>query len=238
MVSSAKEVLGEKAVAATNRSKVHPSWDIEDAKELAEKIGLRHILFDTGKLSNPDFVKNSPERCYHCKLDLLEELNEIRKDLGFEKILEGTNLSDFEDYRPGIRAVEEFGDIVASPLSQAGLSKEEIRELLEKRGLSVADKPSSPCLASRVPHGDDITEDRIDRIEKGENFLRSLGFQVVRLRDHGSVARIETDENKILKILDSRKEIVKELKRLGYKHISVDLEGYVTGSLNPTEKEG
>lgn len=237
LTAVAKEELGDKALAVTAKSSTYPSWDAEDAEKVVNEIGIEHIYLETDEFSNPDFTENTKRRCYHCKKELLENLNEIRKEKGYEKILEGTNLTDMDDYRPGTKAVEEFGDIVISPLSEANLTKKEIRELIEKRGLPTADKPSSPCLASRIPFGSPVNHEKVKRIEKAETFLRSRGFDIVRVRDHDGMARIEIDESRIPEILEMRDEISEKLKEIGYDHISLDLEGYRTGSLNPPESE-
>ncbi|MFP4005310.1 MAG: ATP-dependent sacrificial sulfur transferase LarE [Candidatus Hadarchaeia archaeon] len=237
LAAIAEELLGERALAVTAKSQTYPAWDNQDAERIADEIGINHIFLETKEFKNEKFVKNEKKRCYHCKKELLRRLNEIRKDKGFEKILEGTNFTDRDDYRPGIEAVEEFGDVVISPLLEAELTKEEIRELLRERNIPIAEKPSSPCLASRIPFGSRIDREKLERIESAEKFLRSRGFEVVRVRDHNGTARIEVDERKIPELMENRREISKRLKEIGYKHVSIDLEGYRTGSLNPPETE-
>ncbi|KXA91059.1 hypothetical protein AKJ57_02610 [candidate division MSBL1 archaeon SCGC-AAA259A05] len=233
VASIASEVLGDETVAVTAKSPVYPSWDEEDARKVSEETGIRHIFLDTQELEDENFVENPEDRCYYCKRGLLERLDEIRKKLGCEKILDGTNSSDFEDYRPGLRAVREFGGIVKSPLAEAQLKKEDVRKIAENRGLPNADKPSSPCLASRIPFGDRITSEKIERIESAEEYLRSLGFRIVRVRDHGKIARLEVAKKKIPNLLKRGGKIKERLKDLGYDYVSVDLKGYRTGSLNP-----
>lgn len=232
----ASEELGDKAVAVTAVSPTYPDWDSEDAEKVVRQIGIRRMKLNTGEFQNEDFVRNPEERCYYCKKELLEGLNEVRKELGFQKILEGTNRDDHEDYRPGIRAVEEFGDVVISPLYMVGMTKKETRKLAKRLDLPTAEKPSSPCLASRIPYRSKITEDKLERIEKSEKYLRSLGFETVRVRDYGDLARIELDWEKIPEAAERRGEIIKKLSDFGYKFVSLDLEGYRTGSLNPEEK--
>lgn len=229
----AKDELEDNAVAVTTISRTYPSWDIEDAESVVNKLGIRHLKPETEELENAEFSSNPEDRCYHCKRELLEKLDEIRRDLGFEKILEGTNRDDHEDYRPGIRAIDEFGERAVSPLSESDFAKEEVRALAKRLDVPTAGKPSSPCLASRVPYGDKITENKLNRIEKSEKYLRSLGFKTVRVRDHGNVARIELAGEKIRKAIERRGEIAKNLREFGYKFVSLDLDGYRTGSLNP-----
>lgn len=233
----ASEELGDKTVAVTAISPTYPEWDSKDADKVVREIGIKHVKLNTDEFQNEEFVRNPKERCYHCKRELLQELDKVRKELGFRKILEGTNWDDHDDYRPGIRAIEEFGDTVVSPLYEVGVTKKETRKLAEKLGVPTAEKPSSPCLASRVPYGSKITKEKLGRIEKSEKYLRSLGFETVRVRDHGNLARIELDQGKIPEATDRSEEIAKNLKRFGYKFVSLDLEGYRMGSLNPEEKE-
>lgn len=233
VASVASEVLGDETVAVTARSPIYPPWDAEDAEKVSEETGIRHIFLDSQEFEDENFLENPPDRCYYCKKGLLENLDEIRKRLGYEKILDGTNSSDFGDYRPGLRALREFGDVVQSPLAEAKLNKNDVRKIAKKRGLPIGDKPSSPCLASRIPFGESITPEKIERIEKAEKYLRSLGFRVVRVRDHGGIARLEVNRERIPELLKHGEQITEKLKDLGYDYVSVDLEGYRTGSLNP-----
>lgn len=230
------EELGDKAVAVTATSPTYPEWDLKDADKVVKELGIRHKKLNTDEFQNEDFVRNPKERCYYCKKELLRKLDEIRKELGFQKIVEGTNLDDHRDYRPGLKAIEEFGETVGSPLYEAGMTKEETRKLAKKLGIPTAEKPSSPCLASRIPYGNKITEEKLGRIEKSEKYLRALGFETVRVRGHGNLARLELAQEKIPEAIDRKEEIAKNLKEFGYKFVSVDLEGYRTGSLNPEEK--
>lgn len=232
----AGEELKDNAVAVTATSPIFPERDREDAQKVADEIGIKHIKMESSKLENERFVSNPTQRCYYCKKGILKELDEIREDLGFKRIVDGTNKEDHEDYRPGIQALDEFGDRVISPLSETGFTKKDVRLLADKLSIPTADKPSSACLASRIPFGERITEKKLGRIEKSERFLRELGFEIVRVRDHGRVARIELDESEIPEAIGLRDEINEQLQKFGYKHVSIDLEGYRMGSLNP-EKE-
>lgn len=233
VASVAEEVLNEKAVAVTARSHTYPSWDAKDAKKVGKEIGIRHIFIETEEFDNENFVSNPPDRCYYCKTELLENIDKIRREINFKRILDGTNKDDLKDYRPGLRAIEEFGEVVKSPLSEVELTKAETRKLAKKRGLSVSEKPSSPCLASRIPYGTTIRKEKVKRIEEAEKYLHSLSFKTVRVRDHKGIARIEVDEKKIPKLVDLKDKITKHLKNLDYDYVSLDLEGYRTGSLNP-----
>ncbi|MCK4405624.1 MAG: ATP-dependent sacrificial sulfur transferase LarE [Hadesarchaea archaeon] len=226
----AHEVLGERAVAGTAISQTYPPGEIEWAKKAAEHIGIKHITIITNELEDPNFAANPPERCYYCKGELLRKLDGVRRELGFEKIFDGTNFNDFSDYRPGLRALREFG--VVSPLAEAGLTKEEVRELAVNYSLPNADKPANPCLASRVPFGQDISLQKLERIAKGEEFIRSLGFRVVRVRDHGELARVEVSKEELPRAQELENEIVEALKGFGYESAEVDPRGYRAGGAN------
>jgi len=226
----AHEVLGERTVAATAISQTYPPGEVEWAKKATRHIGIKHMTIVTNELEDPNFAANPPERCYYCKSELLRKLDGVRKDLGVEKIFDGTNFDDFSDYRPGIRALREFG--VRSPLAEAGLTKEEVRELAAEYGLPNADKPANPCLASRIPFGQEITPEKLERIAKGEEFLRSLGFRVVRVRDHGELARVEVGEEELSRARKLEVEIVKALREFGYSSAVLDPHGYRMGGAN------
>ncbi|KUO40914.1 MAG: hypothetical protein AVW06_04955 [Hadesarchaea archaeon DG-33-1] len=226
----AHEVLGERAVAVTAISQTYPPGEVDWAKKAAEHIGIRHITIVTNELENPNFVANSPERCYYCKGELLRKLDEVRREFGFKKIFDGTNFNDFSDYRPGLRALREFG--VISPLAEAGLTKEEVRELAIYYGLPNADKPANPCLASRVPFGREISTQKLERIARGEEFIRSLGFRVVRVRDYGELARVEVSKEELPHAQKLEGEIVEALKGFGYEYAEVDPRGYRAGGAN------
>ena len=228
----AGEVLGDKALIIFAESPVVPNEEREIARRLANKLNFNYLEIEHNQLSLPDFVCNNKDRCYHCKLDLQKQLNDIASARGIKWVCEGSNYDDLSDYRPGLKAVAETG--VRSPLAESFITKSEIRSLAREKGLDNWDKPASPCLASRVPYGTPITLDIIDRIEKGEACLKSMGIKQVRLRHHGDVARIEVGEADILFFLDNnnRQITVTALKRLGYKYIAIDLQGFRSGSLN------
>ncbi|MCX6006914.1 MAG: ATP-dependent sacrificial sulfur transferase LarE [Chloroflexi bacterium] len=228
----ASEVLGDNALIIFAESPVVPGEEQEIARRLAKKLKFNYLEIEHDQLTLPDFVCNNKDRCYHCKLDLHKQLNTIASTRGIKWVCEGSNYDDLSDYRPGLKAVAETG--VRSPLAESFITKSEIRSLARKMGLDNWDKPASPCLSSRVPYGTPITLDIIDRIEKGEACLKSMGIKQVRLRHHGDVARIEVGEDDIPFFLDNnnRQITVTALKKLGYKYITVDLQGFRSGSLN------
>jgi len=227
----AHEVLGERVVAVTAVSHTYPPGEIDVAKEVAKRIGIKHMIIETGELDDPRFIANPIDRCYFCKGELLGKLDDVRKKFGFKKILDGTNHDDLSDFRPGYRALEELG--VISPLALAGISKEEVRQLAAEYSLPNFDKPANPCLASRIPFGCKITQESLERIAKAEGFIHSLGFRVVRVRDHGDLASIEVAKSELEKAFRLKNEMEKNLMRLGYRFVTLDLEGYRSGSLNP-----
>jgi uncharacterized protein len=230
--SIASEVLGDKTLIIFAESPVVPGEERETARRLAKKLKFNYLEIEHNQLELPDFVCNNKDRCYHCKLDLHKQLNIIASARGIKWVCEGSNYDDLSDYRPGLKAVAEIG--VRSPLSESFITKSEIRSLAKEKGLDNWNKPASPCLSSRVPYGTPITLDIIDRIEKGEACLKSMGIKQVRLRHHGDVARIEVGEADIPFFLDNnnRQITVAALKRLGYKYIAIDLQGFRSGSLN------
>jgi len=226
----AHEVLGDKVVAVTAVSQTYPLGEIEVAKRVAKQIGIKHIVVTTDELKDKNFTKNPPERCYYCKSELFKKLDELRRKLGFEKILDGTNRDDLSDFRPGMRAVKEFD--VSSPLSLAELTKDDVRKIAAKLGLPNADKPANPCLASRIQFGQPITHEKLQRIAKGEEFLRSLGFRIVRVRDHNDFARVEVGRDELQKARKLEEKIIAALKKLGYARVELDSRGYRMGGAN------
>ncbi len=224
------EVLGDRAVAATATSQTYPPGELAAAKAIAKKIGIELIVIKTDELKNPNFSKNPSVRCYYCKRELLQRLERIRKRLRFKHIFDGTNRDDRSDFRPGLRAVEEFN--VVSPLAEAGLTKAEVRKLAFKYGLPNADKPANPCLASRIPFGQKITLKKLKRIALAEAFIRSLGFRVVRVRDYGTAARIEVGGDELSRAKELEDKIFSALKKIGYAKIELDERGYQSGGAN------
>jgi uncharacterized protein len=227
---AAVEALGERAVAATARSATLPSWELDAAKRVAGEIGIAHVVFEEDEFQTPGFAENPPDRCYHCRRGLVEGLREVAKRYGIECIVDGANADDAHEHRPGMRAMRESG--VRSPLLELGLTKGDVREIARFYGLSVSEKPSMACLASRVPYGERITRDKLRRIEKAEDYLRGLGFQELRVRHHGGIARIEVAERDMPRVLERRREIAGRLKELGFTYVSLDLQGYRSGSMD------
>ena len=229
---TAHEVLGKNSLAVFAASPVAPPLEKEEAETLARNIGLRFKVIESNEMSNPDFVANPPERCYYCKRELFSELKPIALAEGLKWIADGTNADDLHDFRPGRKASAEAG--IRSPLLEAGLTKAEIRRLSRAKNLPTWDRPASPCLASRIPYGIPVTAETLHKIARGERYLHSLGFRQLRLRHHGDIARIELDQEDMVKIItpEIRQDIVTKLKALGYKYVALDLTGYRTGSLN------
>lgn len=216
------------AIAA--HTELHPSGDLEIAKRVAEESGAAFTVLKLQELKEADIVNNPVDRCYRCKKLLFKEIKRKAEELGAKILIEGTNLDDTKVYRPGLKAIEELG--IKSPLKDAGFTKKEIRKLAATYDISVADRPSTPCLATRFPYGAVLSLEKMKKVEQGEAFLRELGLYNVRLRVHGETARIEVDEKDMPKLLESRKEVVEFLKGLGYWYITLDMEGFRSGSMD------
>ena len=232
LAATAQEVLGDKAVAVTASSLIYPARELREAQDLARRLNLRHIVIETSELDDPAFVANNPDRCYHCKRNLFRQLRQIADNEGLAWVIDGTNYDDLVDHRPGRRAVMEWG--VRSPLYEVGLAKAEIRILSQQMGLPNWDKPPMACLASRLPYGTAIMPGILGRISQAEDFLLDLGVRQVRVRHYDETARIEVDpENMALLIKGGiRQRIIDKFKELGYIYITLDLQGYRTGSMN------
>ncbi len=217
-------------IAVTAVSPTYPETERNEAGELARQLGGRLVILDATEMNNPDFVANKPDRCYHCKTELFKAIREVARKLGFSHIIEGSNIDDLSDYRPGRRACVEAG--IMSPLMEAGLSKGDIRAISKDLGLATHNKPAQACLASRIPYGTAITIERLKRIELSEAFIKTLGVSQVRVRHHGNTARIEVEERDLPAVLESRDEIAEKLSIFGFTYVSLDLKGYRTGSMN------
>jgi uncharacterized protein len=228
------DMVGEKALAITARSATFPKRELQEAKALAERIGALHLIIDTEELAAPDFSRNPPHRCFLCKSELYSKLQQIAKDRRIPLVFDGSNADDVEDFRPGRKAARQLG--VRSPLEEAGLGKEEVRTLSKMLDLPTWDKPSFACLSSRFPYHTKITESALRQVEDAEDFLWNLGMREFRVRHHDTIARIELGEKELSLFLEGggRNEIVLHLKSLGYKYVTLDLEGYRTGSMNET----
>ncbi len=230
VAKAAQVALGEKAVAVTGTSNALATGELEAARELAALIGIRHVVISTDEFANPDYIANRPDRCYHCKTELYSQLGRVREQLGVETVVNGANADDLGDYRPGMKAASEHE--VLSPLAECGLTKQDVRELAAEWKLPVADKPATPCLSSRVAYGLNVTPERLARIDRAEQFLRSLGFRELRVRYHADdMARIEVplDEISRLSAFETRAAVVAEFDRLGFKFVTLDLAGFRSG---------
>ncbi|RLM90893.1 ATP-dependent sacrificial sulfur transferase LarE [Halobellus sp. Atlit-38R] len=234
----AHDALGDDAVACTAKSETLPAAELDDARRVADEIGIRHEIVEFSELDNPDFVVNDGDRCYHCRTMRLGRMYEAARDLGIGTVCDGTNASDpGEGHRPGLRAVDELD--VRSPLLEAGIEKDEVRAIAEECGLSVADKPSMACLSSRIPTGLEVTTERLTRVEKAERVLREWGFSQFRVRDHDGLARIEIAADELEAALNHDFVVAarEHLTDLGFEHVTLDLHGYQTGSVSPAGED-
>jgi uncharacterized protein len=227
----AHDQLREKAVGVTAISPTFPSLELEDAERVAQEIGVRHETVQTDQLAVDDFVRNDANRCFHCKTDLYQLLGKVRQSRAVAYVVDGTNLDDLGDDRPGIKAAREWG--VRSPLVEAELSKADIRMLAKELGLSNWDKPAAACLSSRIPRGIPITLEKLSRVEEAEVVLHREGFRHFRVRNHGEIARIELAQDELPRLMESdrRAEVSARLRALGFKFVTVDLEGYRPGGV-------
>jgi len=233
LLKVARETLGqERVVAVTARSPVYPKREYAAARKLAKDIDVQHLFIDSNELDLPQFTANPVNRCYHCKKELFTQLKEIARKMNFSSIAEGSTVDDERDFRPGMTAIREMS--IRSPLREAGLNKAEIRSQSREFNLPTWNKPSLACLASRLPYGDRITAQGLRQIEKAEEFLIGLGFSQVRVRHHGKTARIEVPLVEIASLLnnDTRTRVVKKLKDIGFTYVTMDLQGFRSGSMN------
>ena len=219
---------GTKVWAVTFNSRLHPSCDLENARKVAGELGGIHVILEIDELKMEEIRSNPVNRCYLCKRNLFRTLMAFAKEKGVEVLAEGTNEDDLHVYRPGIQAVRELG--IRSPLAEAGLTKEEVRRLAAACGISAASRPSTPCMATRLPYGARLDYEILKKIEAGEEILRRMIGGNVRLRLHGQVVRIETDPERFSLALEKREEVVRQLKELGFVYITLDLEGFRSGS--------
>ena len=230
---AAHKSLGNSAIAVTADYKTLAHEELESAEKICSEIGIKHIMIQYNELENPKFVKNDNNRCFHCRTELSKHLREISKKENASLIVDGTNLDDLLEYRPGIKALKENG--VKSPLVEIGFTKNEIREDAKKVGLSVYDRPSNSCLASRIPWGQEVTVERLARIEMGEIMVKHFfGVRQVRVRDFNGTAKIEVGREEICLLSDQTKlsKLIENLKRIGFISVIVDPEGYRPGKLN------
>ena len=232
LLKVAREELGDKVTAVTVKSEIHHLSEITNAKMMAQKFKSKLLFMDIDILSNKEFINNPPERCYICKREIFSRISEIAKELNLNFVADGSNYDDLRDYRPGMKAIRELK--IRSPLQEALLTKDDIRLLSKEMDLPTWNKPSNSCLATRIPYEDEITLEKLKRIEKAENFIYDLGIEQVRVRCHNKLAKIEVGEKDLLFLMeeDLRKKIISKLKKLGFIYITLDLQGYRTGSMN------
>ncbi len=232
LLKVAHEVLGNRLTAVTAESPVHPASELMDAKRLATQMGVKYRIIRTREMAKEDFLENPPHRCYICKKTIFSALLQIAITENIDYVIDGSNADDLDDYRPGLQALEELK--VRSPLQEAGLKKEEIRQLSQRMNLPTWNKPALACLASRIPYGSRITKEKLIRIDKAESWLREQGFPNVRVRDHEGLARIEVAPGRMALLLKtaSLQPVVETIKSFGFTYVSMDLQGYRTGSLN------
>lgn len=234
LLKVAQNVLGENVIAVTARSCSFPVRELNEAKEFCEKEGIEQIIVESEELTIEGFRQNPKNRCYLCKHELFTKIRSIAKERGISYVAEGSNMDDNGDYRPGLIAVAELG--VKSPLREAKLTKEEIRELSKEMGLPTWDKQSFACLSSRFVYGETISEEKLSMVDRAEQRLLDLGFHQVRVRIHGNIARIEVDRSEFEKIIQPEisEQINRYLRELGFLYVTLDLGGYQMGSMNRT----
>jgi uncharacterized protein len=229
---AAHRTIGASVLCVTADSPSYPERHRTLARRLAEQYGFTHLVIQTGEMARPEYRANPANRCYFCKHELYTQLSAIARERGIPVIADGSNADDRGDYRPGRQAAREFG--VRSPLDEVGLTKDEIRELSRRAGLPTWDEPASACLSSRIPYFSEVTDEKLRMIERAENVLRDLGFRVCRVRHHDTIARLELGRDEVARALEpaTAETIDRELRAIGYAHVTVDLRGYRLGSLN------
>ena len=230
LLKIAHDELGNKVIAVTAISPIFPKKEQEEAKLFAKNIGVKQKVVTTEKANIQKLSKNPKDRCYHCKKDLFSKIKKIAEERNIDFVLDGSNADDINDFRPGLKAIKELK--IVSPLIDVGLTKKEIRELSKEMNLDTWDKPEFACLASRFPYGEKITKKRLKKVENAEEFIRENGVKQFRVRFHENIARIEVEKDDFKIILNKSDEIVKKFKELGFKYVTIDIEGYRRGSLN------
>ncbi len=233
LLKVAKDTLGDgNVIAVTALSPLYPDRELAGAEKVAQEMGVRHLLIESNELEIPGFSKNPPNRCYYCKRELFGELVNLAKKESISFIVEGSTLDDEKDHRPGKKAVHELG--VRSPLKEALFTKTDVRELSKALGLPTWDKPSFACLASRFPYGEEITPEGLEMVNEAEDFLFGLGFKQVRVRHYQNLARIEILQEEMGRLMEGslREKVVSHLKGIGYKYVTLDLQGFRSGSMN------
>jgi uncharacterized protein len=237
LAATAHDVLGDRCLAVTASSPSMAPAELEEAVSLARDLGLRHRVIETHELSDPRYIANDARRCYFCKTEVYGQLQRIATPEGFDWVAHGANLDDLGDYRPGMKAGQEFD--TRAPLVEAKLTKEDIRALSRERGLPTWDKPAQPCLSSRIPYGTPVSVEALGRIARAEAYLRGLGLREFRVRHHDSLARVEVEPENMAMLLEqeTREKLVEHFRSLGYLFVTVDMVGFRTGSLNEALKQ-
>lgn len=234
LLKVAHDTLGNNVIAVTASSFTYPKQELVNAKKIAQKIGVKHRIIKSDEINNKLFSKNTKNRCYYCKKELFIKIKKIAIAYNMKYVFDGSNVDDLKDYRPGTKAIEELG--VKSPLKDVGMTKKEIRDLSHEMNLETWDKPVLACLASRLPYGTKITKKRLRQVELAEKFLSKLGFHQNRVRHHDTIARIEVTKEDFNKIIKQKEKILNYFKKLGFTYVTMDIEGYRTGSLNEVLK--
>jgi uncharacterized protein len=222
--------LGNRAIAATGLSDSYAPEEMEEARSVAAEIGAEHVMVRTMELTDPRYANNSHQRCFFCKTELYTQLQAYAKQHGYAAVLDGTNADDLGDFRPGIRAANQLG--VRSPLQEAGLTKQEIRDLSMWLALPTWNKPAAACLSSRFAYGDPITVEKLSQVAKAESHIRRLGYRGFRVRHHDDIARIEMPADRLADAIADREEIARGVREAGYRYVTIDLEGYTSGRMN------
>ncbi len=233
LAKAAQLALGENAIAVTGTSASLAAGELDQCRELAEQIGIRHEVLQTDELANPNYQKNTADRCYYCKTELFVQVEKLSRRLNVSVVADGSNRDDHGEHRPGLRAAKE--QQVVSPLADCGFTKAELRELANYWEIPIWDKPATPCLSSRIAYGEEVTPERLAMIDRAERFLRAEGFQPLRVRYHkGDMARIEVAPEALDRFLapDFRRQVTEELQSAGFKYVSLDLSGFRSGSMN------
>ncbi|MXY46838.1 MAG: ATP-dependent sacrificial sulfur transferase LarE [Chloroflexi bacterium] len=233
LAATAHDVLGDKALAVTAKSPSLAPSELREAVDLAERLGLRHRIVETHEVEREDYAANNPNRCFFCKDELYTYLSAYAQDEGYDSIANGTNTDDLGDFRPGLNAAKQYG--VRSPMVEADLSKAEIRELSKDMDLPTWDKPAQACLSSRIPYGSMVTVEALTRIAQAEEYLRDeIGIRQLRVRHHDTVARIEVEPQDFITLTDEavREEVVRKFREIGYSYVTLDLQGFRSGSMN------
>lgn len=233
---AARALPGESVLAVTSNNETYLPSELEPAREFVASLGVEHLVVDTRELDDPNYASNPTNRCYFCKSTLYSDLAEMAYEKGYGCVVDGANADDEGDYRPGRAAAKELS--VVSPLSQAGLSKEEVREISRYLGLPMWDKPALACLSSRFPYGEEITPEKLAQVARAEEFMRTRGYRQVRVRHHGDLARLEVGGEELERAFAEREEITAELTDAGFLYVTLDLAGYRSGSLNAALDRG